>query len=88
MSFFCYIGERMDRFLYAEIMIMSITILVLLWHNDIRKVRGPVLMNQRLFRILIWVNIGAMFADMIQVVFDGTMFWYSNFMENISIFFY
>ena len=88
MSFFCYIGERMDRFLYAEIMVMNIAILVLLWHNDIRKGRGPVLMNQRLFRILIWVNIGAMFADMMQVVFDGTMFWYSNFMENISIFFY
>ena len=78
----------MEKLLYAELMIMNIAVLVLLWHNDIRKGRGPVLMNQRLFRILIWINIGAMFSDMIQIVFEGTMFWYSNFIENIAIFLY
>ena len=86
--FFFYTGERMDKILYAELMIMNIVILVLLWHNDIRKGRGPVLLNQKLFRILIWVNIGAMFSDMIQIVFNGTKFFYSNIIENISIFLY
>lgn len=86
--FFFYTGERMDKILYVELMIMNIVILVLLWHNDIRKGRGPVLLNQKLFRILIWVNIGAMFSDMIQIVFNGTNFFYSNIIENISIFLY
>ena len=75
----------MEKLLYAELMIMNILVLVLLWHNDIRKDRGPVLMNQRLFRILIWINIGAMFSDMVQIAFEGTMFWYSNLVENLTI---
>ena len=78
----------MDKVLYAELMIINIVILVLLWHNDIRKGRGPVLMNQRLFRILIWVNIGAMVSDMLQIIFNGTNFLYSNIIENITIFLY
>ena len=78
----------MVKLLYTELMIMNIIVVVLLWHNDIRKGRGPVLMNQRLFRILMWINIGAMFFDMIQIIFEGTMFRCSNFIENFSIFFY
>ena len=75
----------MEKLLYAELMIMNILVLVLLWHNDIRKDRGPVLMNQKLFRILIWINIGAMFSDMVQIAFEGTMFGYSNLVENLTI---
>lgn len=78
----------MDKILYAELMVMNIVILVLLWHNDIRKGRGPILVNQKLFRVLIWVNIGAMFSDMIQIIFNGTNYWYSNVVENVSIFLY
>ncbi len=78
----------MDKILYAELMVMNIVVLVLLWHNDIRKGRGPVLVNQKLFRVLIWVNIGAMFSDMIQIIFNGTNYWYSNVVENVSIFLY
>ena len=78
----------MEKFLYAEIMLINIAILILLWHNDVRKDRGPVLLNQKLFRILIWINIGAMFSDMVQIMFDGTHFWYSNIIGNVSIFFY
>ena len=88
MIWFVAKGECMEKILYAQLMIMNIAILVLLWHNDIRRGRGPVLMNQRLFRILIWINIMTMFSDLVQVMFNGTNFAYSYFIENLMIFMY
>ena len=78
----------MDKILYAELMVMNIVVLILLWCNDIRKGRGPVLMNQKLFRMLIWINIGAMFSDMIQIIFNDTNYWCSSILEKSSIFLY
>lgn len=78
----------MEKILYAQLMIMNILVLVIVWHNDTYRSRGPLLMSQKVFRILIWVNIGAMICDVIQVLCDGTAYRFSYFIENITIFLY
>ena len=78
----------MEKILYAQLMIMNILVLVIVWHNDVYKSRGPLLISQKLFRILIGVNIGAIICDVIQVLFEGTRYPFSYFLENISIFLY
>lgn len=78
----------MERILYSEIAIICAIILIVVWINDIRKSRGPVLIGQKLFRILIWINMGAMIFDLIQVLFNGTTYRYSYLIEIISIFFF
>lgn len=78
----------MEKVLYSEVLAVCIGVLIIIWHNDIKKSRGPLLKGQRIFRMLLWVNVGAMLCDIIQVNYNGTMFWYSNLIENISIFIY
>lgn len=78
----------MEKILYAQLMIMNILVLAVIWHNDTYRSRGPVLISQKTFRVLIWVDIVTIICDVIQVMFDGTMFPFSNLIENITIFLY
>lgn len=78
----------MEKILYAQLMIMNILVLGIVWQSDIHRVRGPVLISQKIFRILIGVNIAAIICDSVQVMVDGTMFRFSNLIGNISIFLY
>lgn len=78
----------MEKILYAQLMIMNILVLVVIWHSDTYRSRGPVLISQKSFRALIWTDIIAMICDVVQVVFDGTMFPFSNILENTTIFLY
>ena len=78
----------MEKILYSEITIICVIISIVVWLNDTRKSRGPVLIGQKLFRSLLWVNMGAMLFDLIQVLFNGTFYKYSYLIETVSIFFY
>lgn len=78
----------MEKVLYAEVLAICMLVLFIVWQNDVNRSRGPSLIGQNIFRILIWVNIGAMFCDITQVVYNGTMYSYSNVLENIVIFIY
>lgn len=78
----------MEKILYAQLMIMNILVLAIVWYSDGHRVRGPVLISQKIFRILIGVNIAAILCDMTQVLVDGTSFEFSNLIGNISIFLY
>lgn len=62
--------------------------MIVVWWNDIRKSRGPVMIGQKLFRSLLWINMGAMLFDLTQVLFNGTTYKYSYLVETISIFGY
>lgn len=75
----------MERILYSEITIICASVLMVVWLNDTRKSRGPVLIGQRLFRMLLWINLGAMFLDLIQVLFNGTSYRFSYLVETVSI---
>ena len=78
----------MEKILYSEITIICAIVSIVVWLNDTRKSRGPVLIGQKLFRSLLWVNMGAMLFDLIQVLFNGTFYKYSYLIETVSIFFY
>lgn len=78
----------MEKILYSEITIICAIISIVVWLNDTRKSRGPVMIGQKLFRLLLWVNMGAMLFDLIQVLFNGTSYKYSYLIETVSIFFY
>lgn len=78
----------MEKILYSEVLVMCMLVLFIVWYNDVHRSRGPALRGQKIFRILIWGNISAMFCDIIQVLYNGTMFPYSNLIENITIFMY
>lgn len=78
----------MDKIIYSELMGVCIFVLAIIWQNDVKKSRGPLLKGQRIFRILLWTNIVAMISDIVQVLYNGTGFWYSSWIENISIFIY
>lgn len=78
----------MEKILYSEITIICVIISIVVWLNDTRKSRGPVMIGQKLFRSLLWVNMGAMLFDLIQVLFNGTSYKYSYLIETVSIFFY
>ena len=78
----------MEKILYSEITIICAIISIVVWLNDTRKSRGPVMIGQKLFRSLLWVNMGAMLFDLIQVLFNGTFYKYSYLIETVSIFFY
>lgn len=78
----------MEKILYSEITIICAIISIVVWLNDTRKSRGPVMIGQKLFRSLLWVNMGAMLFDLIQVLFNGTSYKYSYLIETVSIFFY
>ena len=78
----------MEKILYSEITIICSIVLIVVWLNDIRKSRGPVMIGQKLFRTLLWINMGAMYFDLTQVLFNGTSYEYSFFVEKASIFFY
>ena len=84
----CEKGKCMEKILYTQLMIMNILVLVIVWRSDIHRLRGPVLISQKLFRILIWVNITAIICDLTQVLFDRTDFVFSNLIGNVSIFLY
>lgn len=78
----------MEKVLYAQLMIMNILVLAVVWYSDSHRVRGPVLISQKIFRVLIGVNIAAILCDTVQIVVDGTSFRFSNLIGNVSIFFY
>ena len=78
----------MEKLIYTQLMVMNILVLAIVWYNDIYRSRGPLLISQRLFRILMGVNIGAIACDVIQVLFEGTTYSFSNFIENAAIFLY
>lgn len=78
----------MEKILYAQLMLMNILVLTVVWQNDIYRSRGPLLMSQRLFRTIIGINIGAMVSDVIQVLFDGTAYPFSGLIVNIAIYMY
>ena len=75
----------MEKILYFEITLICIVLLLVVWFNDTRKSRGPVMVSQKLFRILLWTNMGALACDVIQVLFDGTPYRIGYWIENISI---
>ena len=75
----------MEKILYSEITIICASVLMVVWLNDTRKSRGPVLIGQRLFRMLLWINLGAMFLDLIQVLFNGSSYRFSYLVETVSI---
>ena len=50
----------MEKILYAQLMVMNILVLAVVWQNDIYRSRGPLLLSQKIFRIIIGINIGAM----------------------------
>lgn len=78
----------MEKILYAQFAVFNIIILLVVWLNDVKRNRGPVLIGQRVFRGLIWVNMGAMLSDMVQVLVSGTEYRYSNITERATIFLY
>lgn len=78
----------MEKILYSEIAIICGMVLMVVWLNDIYKSRGPVLIGQKIFRMLLWTNMGAMIFDLIQVLYDGTSYKYSYLIETVTIFFY
>lgn len=78
----------MEKILYSEITIICGLVMAVVWLNDIYKSRGPVLIGQRIFRLLLWTNLGAMFFDLIQVLYNGTSYRCSHLIENVTIFLY
>ena len=78
----------MENILYSEIAIICAVVLIVVWINDTHKSRGPVMIGQKVFRLLIWVNMGAMILDVIQVLFNGTSYKWSGFIETVAIFGY
>lgn len=78
----------MEKILYAQLMIINILVLAVIWHSDVYRSRGPLMISQKAFRILIWVDIVTIVCDLVQVLYDGTMFQYSSAIENITIFLY
>lgn len=78
----------MEKVLYVQLMIMNILVLWIIWQNDTYRSRGPVLISQNAFRAIIWANIVTMICNVIQVIYDGTMFRFSNLIENVTIFLY
>ena len=76
----------MEKILYTQLTIINILVLAVVWYGDVYRSRGPLMISQKVFRILIWVNVVTMLCDLVQVLYDGTMFWYSGIIENISIF--
>ena len=78
----------MEKILYAQLMLINILVLVVIWQSDAYRSRGPLMISQKAFRALIAVDIAAMICDMVQVMYDGTTFSYSNIIGNVTIFLY
>ncbi len=68
----------MAKILYAEIMIVCILVLAIIYYNDMKSSRGPLMIGQKVFRYLLIANMGAMFFDTIGVAYNGTQSPYSN----------
>ena len=78
----------MEKMLYAQLVLMNIFVLAVIWQSDVYKSRGPLMISQKAFRILLWLDIITMICDLIQVMYDTTAFAYSYFIENVTIFLY
>lgn len=78
----------MEKILYTQLMIINILVLTVVWQSDVYRSRGPLMISQKAFRTLIWVDIITMICDLIQVLYDGTMYRYSSIIENVTIFLY
>lgn len=78
----------MEKILYAQLMMINILILIVIWQSDVYRSRGPLMISQKAFRLVIGVDIFAMICDLIQVMYNGTMFSYSYIVENVTIFLY
>ena len=81
-------GKDMEKVLYAQLMLMNVLVLFVIWHSDTYRIRGPVMISQRLFRVLIWVDIIAIVCDVVQVVCEGMLFQFNNFVQNATILLY
>ncbi len=68
----------MDKILYFEIITLCVSILGVMLYSDIRQLRGPVLIGQRLFRYLLLDHIIVMLVDAVAVFYDGTDYPYSK----------
>ena len=75
----------MEKILYSEIVVICATVLMVVWINDTHKSRGPLMIGQKLFRLLLCINMGAMLFDWIQVLFNGTTYVFSHFIETAAI---
>ena len=68
----------MVKILYSEIMIVCIMVLGIIFYNDMKSSRGPLMIGQKVFRLLLLANMGAMFFDTIGILYNGTFFQYSR----------
>lgn len=75
----------MEKILYTEITIICAVVLIVVWINDTYRSRGPVMIGQKIFRLMLWINVGAIVSDLIQVLFNGTSYRISYFIEMASI---
>jgi len=78
----------MEKILYAQLMIINILVLGVIWQSDAYRSLVPMMISQRAFRCLIGVNMAAMICDLVQVMYDGTTFFYSGFIVYTTIFLY
>lgn len=78
----------MEKILYAQLMMVSIMVLVIILQSDMYRSRGPLMISQKAFRLLIWIDIITMICDLVQVIFDSTTYSYSYLIENVTIFLY
>ncbi|MBR5579585.1 MAG: GGDEF domain-containing protein [Lachnospiraceae bacterium] len=78
----------MEKILYCEIMIVCIMVLSIIYYSDVKSTRGPLLIGQRVFRLLLTANMGAMLFDVLGVIYNGTSYGYSRTMVIASTFIY
>lgn len=78
----------MVKILYSEIMIVCIMVLGIIFYNDMKSSRGPLMIGQKVFRLLLLANMGAMFFDTIGILYNGTFFQYSRSIIFIANFIY
>ena len=78
----------MTKILYSENMIICMLILAVIYYNDVKTTRGPLMIGQKVFRTLLIANMIAMFFDVFSVICDGTDFWYSRILVETGVFFY
>lgn len=75
----------MDKILYFEIITLCVSILGVMLYSDIRQLRGPVLIGQRLLRYLLLDHIIVMLVDAVAVLYDGTDYPYSGTIVTIGM---
>lgn len=72
----------MDKILYCEIIGICICVLGIVLYNDTKRIRGPVLIGQSIFHVLIWVSIG---FGIVQAIYKGIGYEYSPLVAWLSL---